>query len=500
MKEKCRSCGRELTRGESGFCPSCLFGTAIAQLAEQDEELAPAWEVMEDYLTDYEFHGELGRGGTGVVYEATERKSGEPVAVKVLAPSLAKNPEFVERFRREAKVMSELKHPSVVTVRTWGEQNGLLFLVMEYLPSGSLAELLQRVKRLSLEEAVSLLLPVCDGLDHSHQRGILHRDIKPGNLLLDTRGQLKVADFGLAKILGRESEAGLTVTNATMGTPRYMAPEQMAEGGVVDARTDVYALGVVLYEMLTGKTPGGNFALPSELLPVGEKVDEVILKAMSDQASDRFRSIELFGNALESLVHKPFSRIKASVLTAASVTLLGLVGWFMGGAENRGELEGGATWAFQVEADGSLPEGYPNKIEHVRAMALSDADREFGVALLSDGSLQGFGSNQYGQSEVPSGRGFVAVAVGRGSRAAHGLALTQEGKVVAWGDNSFGQVEIPEELEVATSVAAGEFCSAALSEGEWIVWGRRDGDIEPSQSVESDELRGRLVVARKLDD
>lgn len=494
MSATCRSCGQEMSGSDSGFCPRCLFGTAIAELTHQEEEQAPTWEVMEDYLRDYTFEGELGRGGSGVVYEAREKSSGEKVAVKVLNPSLAQNPEFVERFRREAQVMSELQHPHVVAVRTWGEQSGLLYLVMEFVAGGDVARLLRKQVKLPLAEASRLLAMACEGLSYSHDKGILHRDIKPGNLLVDSHGQVKVADFGLAKILNQQSEVGLTMTNAKMGTPRYMAPEQMEEAGQVDERTDVYSLGVVLYEMLTGKTPGGSFALPSELVAVGEQVDAVVLCAMSDEAEERFSSVAEFGKALSALERRTGRGKLVLAAIALFVVVAALVG--IGLKSDSSSVLPIHDWTISSKTGGALPAGYPSRLEGVHQIVLSDSEQEFGIALRGDGSLEGFGANDYGQASPPEGRSFVEVAIGRGPRAAHALALTSEGQVLAWGDNSFGQATVPSKLEDATAIAAGEFWSAARVRGEWFFWGKGGGESALS-GLPQRSLQGRSVVAEK---
>ncbi|MDP0490210.1 MAG: protein kinase [Verrucomicrobiota bacterium JB023] len=489
MGQQCRTCEAELPDDGSGYCPRCLFGTALVELTKESLGDAPEWHRMEDYLEDFQFVGELGRGGTGAVYEAIEKKSGQRVAVKVLAPALAENPEFGERFRREARVLAALRHENLVRVRDWGERNHLMFLTMDFVQGGDVAGLLAKEGRLPLGEAVRVLQEACLGMEEAHRQGILHRDLKPGNLLLDKAGSVRVADFGLAKEVGQASSLGLTVTQARMGTPRYMAPEQL-EGAEVDERTDVYALGVVFYELLAGRPPGGNFALPSELLGLDERVDEFVLRAMSDHPADRFSSVVEFREALLSIERRTSWR--TFLLSGLLVMLVIFSGWWLwAGGESK---EQGETWRFTV-AEGDLPDNFPARLGGVSKVVLSNADEEFGVALLADGSLRGLGANTYGQASPPGGTHYIDIVVGNGRRAAHALALGRDGQVVAWGDDSYGQVRVPNNLGQATEVAAGEFWSAARVDGAWVVWGRKGDDEE---IVARAALRGKRVSAEKV--
>lgn len=497
--EQCRICGEGLAAAATGgMCPRCLFGTAIAEIVGAPDGAAPSWEKMGDVLKDYEFFGEIGRGGMGAVYEAIKRSNGRRVAVKVLSAAAAGNPEFVERFRREAEVLSGLKHPRIVEIDSWGEQAGILYLVMEFVPGGDLSALLRSRGKLSLEEAVQKIGQACEALEFTHGRGVLHRDIKPGNLLLDDAGGVKLGDFGLAKLIDDRESMGLTMTHASMGTPRYMAPEQMGGNDEVDARTDVYALGVVFYEMLTGGVPGGSFALPSERIGASEKVDEVVLRAMSDTKEGRYASVAEFHRAVRNLVGESSRR---GLLVAMGLVVVAGLTWAMIG-KSPDRVEVGHTWKFEALNGESLPAGFPSLLEGVKDVQLSDARGEFGVALMADGTLRGFGADGYGQARPPAGRTFIAVAVGQGERAAHGIALSRDGSVVAWGDDSFGQTQVPEGLKAAQKIAAGEFWSAAqLHDGSVVRWGRSaDQNDEPTFGGQKDHVKkGRTVVVRRLE-
>ena len=202
-------------------------------------------------LKGYAAEKKIGEGGMATVFLASDTQAKRKVALKVMLPHLAKNPEFTERFLREAKATLGLKHPHIVELFAYGEDAGRYFMVCEWLDGGTVYDLLAAMRKLPLPLALELFAQLLEALAHAHQRGIVHRDLKPTNLLLSRSGSLKVGDFGIAKMPGGTM---LTQTGVLMGTPAYMSPEQ-AMGRPVDARSDLYASGVVLYELLTGANP-----------------------------------------------------------------------------------------------------------------------------------------------------------------------------------------------------------------------------------------------------
>jgi eukaryotic-like serine/threonine-protein kinase len=202
----------------------------------------------------YEIQSRIGRGGMADVYVARDRLLERRVAVKVLFPEFATDPSFVERFRREAQAAANLTHPNIVAVHDWGQQAGTYFIVMEYVDGHSLADLLRTQGRINPQRAAAIAADTSAALSFAHRGGVVHRDVKPGNILLTTAGDVKVADFGIARALGTATEQGLTQAGAVMGTAAYFSPEQ-AQGGQPDPRSDLYSLGVVLYEMVGGKPP-----------------------------------------------------------------------------------------------------------------------------------------------------------------------------------------------------------------------------------------------------
>jgi beta-lactam-binding protein with PASTA domain len=199
----------------------------------------------------YELGNRIGRGATADVYLAVDRRLSRDVAVKVLSPAFSSDPANVERFRREAQSAARLNHPNIVAVYDWGEADGTYFIVMEYVPGQTLRDLISTYERLNPGEAVPIAAEIADALAFAHAHGVVHRDVKPGNVLVTPDGQVKVADFGIARA---ETGDDLTKTGSVLGTATYFSPEQ-AQGLTLDGRSDVYALGVVLYEMLTGVAP-----------------------------------------------------------------------------------------------------------------------------------------------------------------------------------------------------------------------------------------------------
>jgi eukaryotic-like serine/threonine-protein kinase len=202
----------------------------------------------------YELHRRIARGGMADVFLARDQLLDRPVAVKVLFPEFATDPSFVERFRREAQNAANLNHPNIVSVYDWGQEQGTYFIVMEYIEGRSLADILRSEGPLHPQRAAEVASDIAAALGFAHRNGVVHRDVKPGNVLISPSGQVKVADFGIARALGADPESNLTQAGSVMGTATYFAPEQ-AQGLPLDPRSDLYSLGVVLYEMVTGRPP-----------------------------------------------------------------------------------------------------------------------------------------------------------------------------------------------------------------------------------------------------
>ncbi len=247
----------------------------------------------------------IGRGGMGSVFKARQPQLDRFVALKILPTALAEQPGFSERFQREAQALARLNHPHIVTVHDFGQAGGLFYLLMEFVDGVNLRQLLQ-TKRLTPKEALSIVPPVCDALQCAHDHGIVHRDIKPENLLIDKAGVVKIADFGIAKMLGaRHSDAAMKdgdfgeSRSQPLGTPDYAAPEQAT--GAADHSADIYSLGVVLYEMLTGERPKENLTPPSKRVQVDIRIDEIVLRALEKTPELRFATAAEFRAQVEAV-------------------------------------------------------------------------------------------------------------------------------------------------------------------------------------------------------
>jgi predicted Ser/Thr protein kinase len=249
--------------------------------------------------------GHLGTGGMGCVYRVRERDSGRISALKVLPRELAADPAFVERFEREARTLARLRHPHIVGVHGFGQAGGFCFLLMQFVDGANLRQAL-RSGRFTPQQALALIPPICEALQAAHALGVLHRDIKPENLLLDAEGRVKIADFGIAKLLegpgALSAEAyTLTRTGARVGTPHYMAPEQVETPEQVDHRADIYSLGVVFYELLTGELPLGRFPAPSIKAGLDARVDDIVFRALAKERELRQQTADQVKAEVEGL-------------------------------------------------------------------------------------------------------------------------------------------------------------------------------------------------------
>ena len=316
------------------------------------EPLSPA--ALAPHFPQLEILECLGRGGMGVVYKARQKALNRFVALKILAPERSTDSGFAERFTAEARMLASLNHPNIVTIHDFGESGGFYHLVMEYVDGVNLRQAMT-AGRFTPEQALAIVPPVCEALQYAHDHGVVHRDIKPENLLLDQQGRVKVADFGIAKLLGSATAGGPGTTAAdtvpvnappagavgpdtlgasAAGTPQYMAPEQRARGPV-DHRADIYSLGVVLYELLTGETPKTSLEAPSRKIQIDVRLDEVVLRALAVAPELRFPTATEFRTRVEALTAPATPvPVQAPPQKSASVpspyrALLVLVVWFL---------------------------------------------------------------------------------------------------------------------------------------------------------------------------
>ena len=311
---KCRAFLPE--NAPSGICPKCLMqaGLESEQNLRSGSEMRPTIasgfvppepKELAKLFPQLEILELVGQGGMGAVYKARQPGLDRFVAVKILPPEVGRDPAFVDRFSREAKALAKLTHPNIVTIHDVGQANGLFFFVMEYIDGANLRQTLQAGK-LEPQEALAIVPQICEALQFAHDEGIVHRDIKPENVLIDLKGRVKIADFGLAKLLGDEQiEVALTHTNQVMGTLRYMAPEQMQDTHDVDHRADIYSLGVVFYELLTGTVPMGRFEPPSRKVKIDVRLDEVVLRALAQEPDQRYQHASDVKTDVERLRSQP---------------------------------------------------------------------------------------------------------------------------------------------------------------------------------------------------
>ncbi len=304
-------------------------------------------------LPQYEISEIIGRGGMGAVYKGRQVKLNRTVAIKLLPETFTQGPDelnFTKRFEQEAQAMANLDHPAIISVYDFGETaSGQLYFVMEFVDGMDVFQYLQHHGgKLPQESALTITAHVLDALDYAHSHGIAHRDIKPANILLNHEGRVKIADFGLAKKFGDAatlSTPALTLANVAVGTPDFVAPEALDSDQVPDHRADLYAVGVMLYQMLTGKLPRGNYLGPSELdAAIDERLDEIVGKAMATNPDHRYQSAAAVRADLDLVSSQPLARVEAgersgAVAAAVPVTTSvrgaktkAPVGWVYGGA------------------------------------------------------------------------------------------------------------------------------------------------------------------------
>lgn len=315
----CPRCGAALAAdAPQGLCATCLLQQGIgsestAVGAGEGRFVPPAPAELAEQFPQLEILELMGSGGMGAVYKARQRQLDRLVALKILPPKMANRPAFAERFAREARAMARLCHPYIVWLLDFGQTAGIHYLTMEFIDGVTLRQAIT-ARSLTPAKAMAIVPQICEALAYAHQLGVVHRDIKPENILLDRQGHVKIADFGLAKLAGGETpEWSLTGSRQVMGTPHYMAPEQFEAPRSVDHRADIYALGVVFYEMLTGELPLGRFAPPSQTSGVDARVDEVVHKTLEKQPERRYQQASEVKTDVDGIVAGSAARQAAPV-------------------------------------------------------------------------------------------------------------------------------------------------------------------------------------------
>jgi tRNA A-37 threonylcarbamoyl transferase component Bud32 len=375
-----------------GLCPECLLKAGFATGVEIGAEthagptrrafVPPAVAELAPKFPQLDILEFIGQGGMGAVYKARQKELDRLVALKILPPDIGQDAAFAERFTREAKALAKLNHPGIVTIYDSGRAEGLYFFLMEFVDGVTLRRLMQ-AGRVSAREALAIVPQICDALQFAHDQGIVHRDIKPENILLDRRGRVKVADFGLAKIVenaaqssvstglgvspagqGRSSGQDLTEAGKLMGTPHYMSPEQIQAPGEVDHRTDIYALGVVFYQMLTGELPGWKIEPPSKKVQIDVRLDEVVLRALEKDPELRYQQASALKTRVETIAQTESSELKppeADIAPRFSRTAMAGAGLF---------LVAVVLWAGSWFVDGLSEEGLSDVFDGMTVVEL----------------------------------------------------------------------------------------------------------------------------------
>lgn len=329
----CPRCGAVLEGASvEGLCARCLAALNFATqtvLPEgrplpQRPPLTP--EELAPHFPQLEIIECLGRGGMGVVYKVRQKSLQRLAALKLLAPERAEDPEFAARFTKEAHALAALNHPNIVGVYDFGQAGGFYYLLMEFVDGVNLRQAI-KAAHFTPEQALAVVPPICEALQYAHQRGIVHRDIKPENLLLGRDGCVKIADFGIAKMLGAETQVGFAESQPA-GTPQYMAPEQK-EAARTDHRADIYSLGAVLYELLTGEPPGTTFQPPSLRVQVDARIDEIVLRALQTKPELRYQTAVEMKADVETIVHPQARRTSAPVAPPTARSPWTCLGWMI---------------------------------------------------------------------------------------------------------------------------------------------------------------------------
>jgi serine/threonine protein kinase len=337
--EICPRCGDCLEGGVSlGLCPRCLMMATIEQIDAADHPSlhgvsrlghCPTIEQLNEQIGGLKFIELLGRGGSGWTFLAIQESLSREVAVKVICRRLSNDDETVARFRREAESLARLNHPGIVTVHDFGVTDEFLYLVMEYVAGPTLRERML-ADAPNVPQSLQVVEQICAAVECAHDAGVLHRDLKPENILFvsyDADTQVKVADFGIAQLFTDDSTDDLTATGMIIGTPFYMAPEQCDHERRVDHRADVYSIGVIAYELLTGRLPLGRFPDPSSFVACNKTVDRAIGRALQNRPDDRMPDVASLARELDTTEEsRRLPQVAAYLLLIATI---GFGAWWL---------------------------------------------------------------------------------------------------------------------------------------------------------------------------
>jgi predicted Ser/Thr protein kinase len=308
----CAECGTVLPQDgkRRRYCPGCLLKAGLQEdhsgpvetaVLRGGKQAPPAAELSE-WFPKLEILDNIGSGGMGWVYRARQIDLDRQVALKVLPLELTGKEDLLQRFRREAQALAQLSHENIVTVYDFGEAGDYVYFIMELVDGANLREIM-REEALPTPDAIVMVQQICTALQYAHGQGVVHRDIKPENILVDSTGRVQIADFGLARLVNpTDVRPLLTASHQVLGTPHYMAPEQWERPRDVDHRADIYAVGVLFYEMLTGELPLGRFEPPSQRVALDPRLDAVVWKALEKDPGQRYQNIADLDAAIHSIV------------------------------------------------------------------------------------------------------------------------------------------------------------------------------------------------------
>ena len=367
MKKICTKCQAEYESQDYSqeYCPDCMQNMMAATEPDSSEPPRQTLRATLDLdevkkvFPQFEIIQQIGHGGMGSVFKARQRHLDRFVALKILSTDLAEKQAFAERFAREGKLLARLDHPNIVTVYDFGQtetvdENGgktmFFYLVLEYVDGSNLRQVISD-RKFSPEQMLMIVPKICQAVQYAHGEGVLHRDIKPENILIDGKGRVKIADFGIGKLMQTQidtymttvvdeeesPEQALTQMGSVLGTPRYMAPEQLETPNMVDQRADIYSLGMVIYEMLTGKLPYGNISANEQILSLGSEINKIMQKAIDRDLQKRFQSVQEFQTEIETVIKSQHKNSKPESDTVV---------YQPEKKPTRGEKEGNAAIAF----------------------------------------------------------------------------------------------------------------------------------------------------------
>lgn len=445
-------------------------GSARAGALEPPEvgDLAP-------FFPGYELKDLIGCGGMAAVYRAHQTALDRDVAIKVLFNEDAENPEFTERFRREAQALAKLTHPNIVAVHDFGELEDFFYIVMEFVDGTDLASLIA-AGTLDARQSLEIVVQICTALQFAHDHRVIHRDIKPANILITKDGEVKIADFGLAKLVDHRDEGMLTTRHDRLGTPLYMAPEQRRSTADTDHRADIYSLGVVFYEMLTGELPSGRFPPPSQNSTVDSRIDRVVLKSMESEPARRYQTAREVSTRVEKIQASRGLAKRGTGSRVALVAALGVVAILVL-----------AVVAF-IRPSGDAPV-VPLAVSVERGAQLShpgtvDADY-FGYSHYAEDGLAIAGAPQGADHTTLAGSGFVSVLKRAESHGNWLPVATLTDPLSRFGDRFGAVVEANEEvLAVGAPGGALNKAKGTPRSGVVLIYDRKSDDPEEWKLVQ----------------